>query len=192
MPRRRRDGFEGLMGDAVDMAVDGLFDRATDFVDNMRRQQQAALSEEQLRQTFTCAACRNDFSASDMEMVHLDNGFGLCRNCFKFVWQAGKEKIARLSKGAAKRAATAGARQARQAPQPQPPPGPPVWEVLGLTQDATVEQIKRAYRKLAMQWHPDRVPPGASSQQKEQARAMFEQITRARDVMMKVRSAPTG
>ena len=30
------------------------------------------------------------------------------------------------------------------------------YQVLGLRQDASDEQIKRAYRKLAMQYHPDK------------------------------------
>ncbi|RDX81732.1 cbpA, partial [Mucuna pruriens] len=30
------------------------------------------------------------------------------------------------------------------------------YNVLGVTSDSNVDDIKRAYRKLAMQWHPDR------------------------------------
>jgi curved DNA-binding protein CbpA len=30
------------------------------------------------------------------------------------------------------------------------------YQILGLSSDVTEEQIKRAYRKLAMQYHPDR------------------------------------
>jgi hypothetical protein len=168
------------------MAVDSLFDKASGFVAGLRAGQVDALPEAYRRQAFSCVGCSNKFVVGDMEMVHPDNGFGLCRNCFKFVWLATKEKIARLGKGAARRTA--------QAPAAAPPraPGKPPWEVLGIAQDATVDQIKKAYRRLAMEWHPDRVPASASTAEKQRSQAMFQEVTRAKDVMMKVRSAPEG
>ncbi|PON78752.1 Terminal organelle assembly protein [Parasponia andersonii] len=33
---------------------------------------------------------------------------------------------------------------------------PSYYSVLGVGSDSSVEEIRRAYRKLAMQWHPDR------------------------------------
>lgn len=42
------------------------------------------------------------------------------------------------------------------------------YEVLGVTKSASTEELKRAYRKLALEWHPDRnKSPGANEKFKE-------------------------
>ncbi|AMV42535.1 J domain-containing protein [Paraburkholderia caribensis] len=46
-----------------------------------------------------------------------------------------------------------------------------LYAKLGVSQDATSEEIKRAYRKAAMKWHPDR-----NAGQEEVARAAFQDI----------------
>jgi DnaJ family protein B protein 6 len=58
---------------------------------------------------------------------------------------------------------------------------------MGAMVRASKSEINKAYRKLAAMTHPDRVPPGASDEEREAARARFEEITRCYDVMMKVR-----
>jgi DnaJ domain len=48
-------------------------------------------------------------------------------------------------------------RAANPLPEP-PPPGTPHWtHVLELPQDASIEQVRDAYRRLISQYHPDKV-----------------------------------
>ncbi len=53
------------------------------------------------------------------------------------------------------------------------------YEVLGVDRSASPDEIKRAYRKLAMQFHPDRVPDG----QKKEAEEKFKDISEAYEVL---------
>jgi molecular chaperone DnaJ len=52
------------------------------------------------------------------------------------------------------------------------------YEILSVTRSASNDDIKAAYRKLAMQWHPDRNP-----HQKEAAEARFRECTEAYSVL---------
>uniref|UniRef100_A0A1I8F130 J domain-containing protein n=1 Tax=Macrostomum lignano TaxID=282301 RepID=A0A1I8F130_9PLAT len=54
--------------------------------------------------------------------------------------------------------------------------GESLYQVLGLQKDATPEQIKKAYRKLALQYHPDKNPDPASADR-------FKEINRANRVL---------
>jgi molecular chaperone DnaJ len=51
------------------------------------------------------------------------------------------------------------------------------YEVLGVSRSATAEDLKRAYRKLAMQYHPDRNAGDKSAEQK------FKDVSEAYDVL---------
>ncbi len=51
------------------------------------------------------------------------------------------------------------------------------YEVLGVTRQATVVEIKKAYRKMAMQYHPDRNPDDATAEDK------FKEVSEAFQVL---------
>ncbi|XP_033127682.1 dnaJ homolog subfamily B member 6-like isoform X2 [Anneissia japonica] len=55
---------------------------------------------------------------------------------------------------------------------------PDYYEVLGVSKTATAEDIKKAYRKLALRWHPDKNPSN-----KEEAANKFKEISAAYEVL---------
>ncbi|KAL4941273.1 hypothetical protein BDV06DRAFT_194878 [Aspergillus oleicola] len=54
----------------------------------------------------------------------------------------------------------------------EPPAETDLYAVLGVEEDATPEQIKSAYRKLALKYHPDKAP----EESKEAANEQFQKI----------------
>ena len=52
------------------------------------------------------------------------------------------------------------------------------YEILGVPRDATDDQIKKAYRKLAIKWHPDKNPDN-----KEHAESIFKKVAEAYETL---------
>jgi molecular chaperone DnaJ len=53
------------------------------------------------------------------------------------------------------------------------------YEILGIAKSSSMDEIKKAYRQLVMQFHPDRV----SSEKKKEAEAKFKEISEAYAVL---------
>ena len=53
------------------------------------------------------------------------------------------------------------------------------YEVLGVSRTATLEEVKSAYRKAALKWHPDRNP-----ENKTEAEEKFRECTEAYSVLV--------
>ena len=51
------------------------------------------------------------------------------------------------------------------------------YRILGVSKTASVAEIKRAYKKLALQWHPDK-----NVDNREEAEAQFREIAAAYEV----------
>lgn len=197
MPKK---GYQAKIDDVVergvDVAVDALFDRVTGFFQQQAEKQRVAVAElpaEARRAVYKCAGCHQLFQLDQLHMVSATgSGWAACEPCFMYMWRAAKEKAAAgvsgFAKGAARAAGAAGAAPRPQAAAPSPPPA---YEVLGVSPDATIEEIKKAYRKLAAKWHPDAVGPDAGPEARDESRRRFEEIHRAYQVMMRVRSAAT-
>ena len=54
------------------------------------------------------------------------------------------------------------------------------YEVLGVSQGASADELKKAYRKLAIQFHPDKAK---GAEQKKEFEAKFKEINQAYDIL---------
>ena len=54
------------------------------------------------------------------------------------------------------------------------------YKILGVSKTASVAEIKRGYKKLALQWHPDK-----NVENREEAEAKFQDIAAAYEVRQK-------
>jgi DnaJ-class molecular chaperone len=57
--------------------------------------------------------------------------------------------------------------------------GKDYYKVLGCDKKATPEELKKAYRKLALKWHPDRCTP----EKKDEAQTKFQDIAEAFEIL---------
>ena len=57
------------------------------------------------------------------------------------------------------------------------------YRVLGISRDASKEEVKAAFRRLALRFHPDRQPSDASQSQRDAAASRFRQASEAYNVL---------
>jgi len=58
------------------------------------------------------------------------------------------------------------------------------YERLGVSREATTEEVKKAYRKLALKYHPDR------NEGSKKAEARFKEVTEAYEVLRDSENGP--
>ena len=63
------------------------------------------------------------------------------------------------------------------------------YKVLGISRDATDDEVKKAYRKLSRIYHPD---ANVNNPNKAQAEETFKEIQQAYDQIMKEREQGTS
>lgn len=215
MAKKRNGQIDDVVGRVVDIGVDAVIGRIDGLFQNFQNGQAAsarasldAVPPEARRTSYKCTVCKADFAFADMarlEMVGVNPkapGWGTCSPCYKFIWEAGSEKKALLLTGleGSFRALLSQATEtmkARAKVNPPPAANPPVeppWEVLGVEQDASIEEVTKAYRNQVKLWHPDKFASGpekARDANAAHARKRFDQVQHAYESMMKVRKAPT-
>ncbi|TFK18987.1 DnaJ-domain-containing protein [Coprinopsis marcescibilis] len=59
-----------------------------------------------------------------------------------------------------------------------------LYEILGLEATATVEEIRKAYKKKALQTHPDRLPQSATADDKKSSEEKFRAVNHAYEILV--------
>ncbi|KAF8889378.1 hypothetical protein BD779DRAFT_1439269 [Infundibulicybe gibba] len=60
---------------------------------------------------------------------------------------------------------------------------PNLYDILELPKDATTEQVRKAYKKKALQTHPDRLPVGSTPEEKAASEEKFRMVNNAYEVL---------
>ena len=60
------------------------------------------------------------------------------------------------------------------------------YRTLGISETATDEEVRQAYRQLALRYHPDRVASQGEAA-REAAEKRFREVTEARDIIFRAR-----
>jgi len=53
------------------------------------------------------------------------------------------------------------------------------YDILGVEQSASADDVRKAYRKKALETHPDKLEPGASEIEKQEAEQQFHKVHEA-------------
>ncbi|KAL7140439.1 hypothetical protein ABFS83_09G121000 [Erythranthe nasuta] len=57
------------------------------------------------------------------------------------------------------------------------------YNILGLKKECTLPELKHAYKKLALKWHPDRLSASGNTKYVEEAKTKFQAIQQAYSVL---------
>ncbi|KAK7686426.1 hypothetical protein QCA50_010650 [Cerrena zonata] len=57
------------------------------------------------------------------------------------------------------------------------------YDILGVTQDASFDAVRKAYKRKVLQTHPDKLPQNVSTYQRQRAEALFRDVRAAFDVL---------
>ncbi|KAK7686420.1 hypothetical protein QCA50_010644 [Cerrena zonata] len=63
-----------------------------------------------------------------------------------------------------------------------------LYELLGVQKNASPDEVRKAYKKRALQTHPDRLPQGYTAEQKAQAEEQFRLVNNAYEVLNDTRN----